>query len=103
MIGLDGSASYTFKIIAPNSANGFNAIFLDSTPASPNPSTGAKTFANSDTNFNFIDGDSDPSRYATTVEVTIVLQSFGNNWWKIYWKAYGGNLDGIKCGCVSTT
>ena len=103
LIGLDGSASYTFKIIAPNSANGFNAIFLDSTPSSPNPSTGAKTFTNSDTNFNFIDGDSDPSRYATTVEVTIVLQSFGNNWWKIYWKAYGGNLDGVKCGCVSTT
>lgn len=103
LTGSDGSASFTFKIIAPNAANGFNAIFVDSITGNTNPSTGAKTFANSDTNFNFIDGDSNPSRYATTVEATIVLQSFSNNWWKIYWKAYGGNLDGIKCGCVSTT
>ena len=102
LAGTDGSASLTFKIIAPNLANGFNAIFIDSTTGNPNPSTGPKTFADSLTNFNFIDGDSNPSRRATTVEVTIVLQSFGNNWWKIYWKAYGGNLDGIKCGCVST-
>ena len=102
LAGTDGSASVTFKIIAPNLANGFNAIFIDSTTGNPNPSTGPKTFADSLTNFNFIDGDSNPSRRATTVEVTIVLQSFGNNWWKIYWKAYGGNLDGIKCGCVST-
>lgn len=98
----ESNESYTFKIVAPNAANGYNAIFLDSTAANPNPSTGAKTFANSDTNFNFIDGDSNPSNYATTVEATIIRQDFGSNIWKIYWKAYGGNLDGIKCGCVST-
>jgi hypothetical protein len=92
--------SYTFKIVAPNAANGFNAIFLDSTQFDPDPTTGAITFANSDRKFNFIDGDSNPSGYATVIEATMIRLSPQGNNWIIFWKAYGGNLDGIKCGCI---
>jgi hypothetical protein len=99
---LSSGASYTFKVIAPNAANGFNAIFLDSVSGQNFPSTTTKNFTDSNTVFNFIDGDSNPNVYATTVEVTVVFENFVGNIWKIYWKAYGGNLDGIKCGCVST-
>jgi hypothetical protein len=103
--------SMTFRVNTTSSGWGFNVIILDA-PNSNDPSS-TFTFSSGAKKNAVLLGDlvtgGNENTYADQFEFTIVKTNSLNEW-KVYFKAWGGNLknyttsdSAIVCGCVSTT
>jgi hypothetical protein len=104
--------SMTFRVNTTSSGCGFNAIILDA-PDSNNPTTTLLPLSSGAKKNAVLLGDlvtgGNENTYADQFEFTIVRVNSLNEW-KVYFKAWGGNLknyttndSAIVCGCVSTT
>jgi len=105
--------SMTFRVNTTSSGYGFNAIILDAPTTSNNPSSSFTFSAGTKRNAvrlgDLVQTGGNEDAYADQFEFTIVRINSLNEW-KVYFKAWGGNLKNyttsdseIVCGCVSTT
>jgi hypothetical protein len=104
--------SMTFRVNTTSSGYGFNAIILDA-PNSNNPTSTFSLSSGTQKNAvrlgDLVQTGGDEDAYADQFEFTIVRTNSLNQW-KVYFKAWGGNLknyttsdSAIVCGCVTTT
>jgi hypothetical protein len=95
---MQAGETLTFRVVCPP-GQGFHGIFVERS-SNPTASTSTKNFSDTSQDLNFFGGDSSYTSYANVIELTIFKK--GTSTFRVYWKAMGGTLGGITCGCVTT-